>query len=121
MRKVLVCQKITQTIKTKAEQLGIPEIIVGIPPVMAGALKDVTLPAVVVESANNPYAFLLAISVGNTSKEQIDALVDIEPVTPAKSEFETFMLNAQPKLVLVNDHEAKLADLEARLKALEEK
>jgi len=120
MRKVLVCNNITQTIRNKAEALGISEIAVGVPPVMAGALKDFSLPAVVVESANNPYAFLLAVSVDNTSREQIDALVDIEPVATTPSEFETFMVDAQPKVVLIDDHEAKLADLEARLRALEE-
>lgn len=124
MRKVIVCDKITATIKTKATQFGIAEITVGIPPVMAGALKDVSLPAIVLESATHPHTFLLAKSLADTSPDEINQLQDLDKIPEAPDVVTLHDLIAKdvtPKLVLIDDHEARLADLESRLKALEGK
>lgn len=79
MRKVIICEAITDEIKTKAEALGIGEIAVGIPQVFTGSVS-IQLPCVVVESEVTPYKVLLVKGMNDTSTADIEAVDDyVEP------------------------------------------
>ena|SRR4030042_828978 len=119
MRRVLVCEKLTSSLESKAEALGIPEISVGVPPIMSGAIKGTTLPCVVVESATNPYSFLYVRPLSQVSKEELAGLSDLAP-TQEDTVFnlQAFMEQARPKLVLVDQHEVKINNIMSELAKL---
>ena len=83
MRKIIVCEKITPDIEEQASALGIGEIVQGLPAIY-GDLKDLALPAVIVESSNGPQNILLAKTLGQVSKIQLASLLDL-PAAITKS------------------------------------
>ena len=77
MRKVLVCENVTTAIETLADNLGITEIIEGMPSIIPEVIKTLPLPIVVVESATNPYVFLFAAKADEVDKVMLDSLIDL--------------------------------------------
>ncbi len=123
MRRILVVESLDSQTEKLAEKLGCPEIASNVPR-FEGYVKS--LPAVVVESASNPGAILGIFNANMTSKDELDALVDL-PVPPVpvirdpvaeidklRAELEEKKIINQRDLVADLDSTiARLTDLEA--------
>ncbi len=123
MRRVLVVERLDSQMAKLAEKLDCSEIASNVPR-FEGYVKS--LPAVVIESVTNPGAILGAFNANITTKDELDALVDL-PVPPVpvirdpvaeidrlRAELQAKKIISQRDLVADLDSAvARLADLEA--------
>jgi len=131
MRKVLICEHLTAEIQNRADLLGIGELIIGVPPIMVGAIGSTPLPVVVVESATQPYTFLLTANAMLISKAELDALVDLPArtqlpfignrVTTLEQVMTTKIALTDPKIILIDTLKAEVDLLKTKVTTIEGK
>jgi len=122
MRRVLVVESLDSQTEKLAEKLGCAEIASNVPR-FEGYVKS--LPSVVIESASNPGVILGVLSANMTSKDELDALVDL-PMPPVPvirdpiTEIDNLRVELEEKKIInQRDLVAELDSAVARLTDLE--